>query len=260
MKFMAAVRELYKFRELVRNLVSRELKVRYKRSTLGIAWTMLNPLLQMSIYTIVFSHMMRANVTNYPVFVLSALVPWMFMHQSVSQSVPSLLVNAGLIRKIRLPKVVFPISVVTSNLVNMLFSIVPLFVILVFTGTPLSPALAFLPISIITLTLFAAGLALLSSSLTVFFRDIAHLIEVFFSVWFYLTPVIYLEEMVPEKYRVLIQLNPARFFIEMFRAPIFEQRLPGAMHFSIALGLALFTFILGWAVFHWNDRRYIHYL
>ena len=257
---VAAVRELYRFRELVANLVSRELKVRYKRSYLGMIWTMLNPLLQMSIYTIVFSSVMRFDMRGYPVFLLSGLLPWMFMHQSVSQSVPSLLGNAGLIRKIRLPKAVFPISVVASNLVNFGFSLAPLVLILLVTGTPITPAFAFLPLSILVLVMFTAGLSMLASSLTVFFRDIAHLIEVFFSLWFYLTPIIYREDVIPEQYRMLIHYNPARHFVAIFRGPIFEGSLPSLSSFTWALGLATGSLLLGWAVFHWNDRRYIHYL
>jgi ABC-type polysaccharide/polyol phosphate export permease len=252
--------ELFRFRDLVGALVERELKVRYRHSYLGALWTMLNPLLQMIVYAVVFSTIMRFDVQNYAIFLLVGLLPWIFLSQSVTQSVLSLVVNQGLIKKIRFPKAVFPLSVLASNLVNFAVSFVPLFGLMLYFGVPFRPAALMVPAAMLLVALFAAGLGLLLAGLCVFFRDMVHLTTVFFSVWFFLTPIIYPESAIPPQYAFFLELNPMTYFVACFREPLFAGALPSMGTLGAAAAWAAFTFALGWTVFHAYDAKYIHYL
>ena len=166
--------ELWRFRQLVFLLVSRELKVRYKRSVLGVLWTMLNPLLLMVVYAVVFTTIMPAALPNFAVFLLAGLLPWIYFSTALLQGLMSVLVNQELVRKVRVPKAVFPLSVVGSNLVNLALSLVPLFAMMLALRQPFTAALLFLPVGILVLTLFTAGATLFLASATVFFRDVRH--------------------------------------------------------------------------------------
>jgi ABC-type polysaccharide/polyol phosphate export permease len=254
--------ELYRFRELLGLLVGRDLKVRYKRSTLGMLWTLLNPLLQMAVYTLVFSRIMRMGLPQFPVFLLAGLLPWSFISISTTGSAHSLLNNQGLIRKVAVPQAIYPLAVVGSKLVDLLFSLVPLAAIATLTGrTPGASWLAVVPALLLAMV-FTTGLSLLLSSLTVFFRDLRHLIDVLFQVWFYLTPVLYpasfLENVHPTL-RALLSLNPATPIVRCFQEAIYEQRFPGAATFGLAALFAVGSLAVGLALFRRLEHQHIHY-
>jgi lipopolysaccharide transport system permease protein len=183
--------DLWRFRELVAILVERDLKVRYKRSVLGMGWTLLNPLLQMVVYTLVFSFIMKVGVPAFPVFILTGLLPWTLVSVSIAGASHCLLNNQALIRKVAVPQMVWPISVVASKLVDLLFSLVPFAIIGALYHRGPSPAWIALVPAILFATTFSVGLALLFSSLTVFYRDMRHLTDILLQIWFYVTPVIY---------------------------------------------------------------------
>src|SRR5262249_13671457 len=167
--------ELLQYRQLVGMLIVRELKVRYKRSVLGMLWTMLNPLLLMAVYTVVVATVMRSPLRNCAFFLLSGLLPWLCFSTAVLQGLASILTNQELIRKVRLPQAVFPLSVVGSNLVNFALSLVPLFLLMAVLGQPFTPALLFIPIGILILSVFTTGVTILFSTFTVFFPPVRHL-------------------------------------------------------------------------------------
>jgi ABC-type polysaccharide/polyol phosphate export permease len=218
--------ELYRYRELLKNLVVTELKLRYRRSVLGLLWTMLNPLLMMIVLSVVFSTIMRFNVKDYAVLLLSGLLPWTFFAQSVGLALLSVVSKGSLLKKVYIPKALIPLSSVLACLVNFLLSLVPLFALLLVLGRPLSVSLLFLPVPIALLALFTCGVALVFACLNVFFRDFTHMTEVILQAWFYLSPILYTAEMLPPGYRFLIGWNPLAYLIPCFRLPIFEGRLP----------------------------------
>lgn len=258
-----SVADLFRFRELVALLVRRDLKVRYKRSVLGMLWTLLNPLLQMVVYTLVFSTIMKVEVRGYPVFLLSGLLPWTFIAVATTGSAFSLLNNQALIRKVAVPQAVYPIALVGSKLVDLLLSMVPL--------TALSIALKIYPDfhwlwmvpSMIAATAFTMGLSLVFSSLTVFFRDIRHLIDILFQVWFYVTPVIYpqsyLEKLPYPIVRKLLACNPAAPIVRCFQAAIYERRTPEPSLMFVALLCGFLSLLVGHALFERVQDRHIHY-
>jgi len=255
--------ELWRFRELISMLVERDLKVRYKRSVLGMGWTLLNPLLQMVVYTLVFSFIMRVNVPAFPVFILSGLLPWTLVAVSIAGSSHCLLNNQGLIRKVAVPQMVWPLAVVASKLVDLLLSLVPFTLIAFAYGR--GPSLAWLALApaLMIATVFYVGLALLFSSLTVFYRDMRHLTDILLQVWFYVTPVIYpasfLEKLPNPWMKWILRLNPAAPVVQLFQDALYEGRLPDAALLGTGALAAGGMLGLGLAVFLRHQDQHIHY-
>jgi lipopolysaccharide transport system permease protein len=259
--------EVWRFRQLVALLVVRELKVRYKRSVLGLLWTMLNPLLLMVVYAVVFTTILPAAQPNFSVFLLAGLLPWLYFSTSLMQGLMSVLVNQELVRKIRLPQAVFPLSVVGSNLVNFTLSLVPLFAIMAALRQRFTPALLFLPASALVLTLFCAGVTLLFATVTVFFRDVRHLTEVLLQMLLYLSPVLYDFRQLGEHrtwwfqlFRMELRLNPLSYLIPLVRDPVYYGRLPSLSTVAVALAWAAGALIVGFTVFARLEPRHIHHL
>jgi ABC-type polysaccharide/polyol phosphate export permease len=257
------VAELYRFRELLALLVGRDLKVRYKRSVLGMLWTLLNPLLQMAVYTLVFSTIMKVGLPQFPVFLLSGLLPWTFLSVSATTSAHALLNNQGLIRKVAVPQAVYPLAVVGSKLVDLLFSLVPLAIIAALSGRPPTPSWVAVVPAIVFAVAFTIGLSLVFSSLTVFFRDVRHLIDILFQVWFYLTPVLYpvafLENLPYPWLRSALRFNPATPIVRLFQVALYEGRFPPASTFTAAALVAAVALVGGWLAFERMQDRHIHY-
>jgi ABC-type polysaccharide/polyol phosphate export permease len=255
--------DLYRFRELLSLLVSRDLKVRYKRSVLGMLWTLLNPLLQMAVYTVVFSTIMRIRLPAFPVYLLAGLLPWTFLSVSTTAAAHSLLNNQGLIRKVAVPQAVYPLAVVASKLVDLAFSLVPLAILAAALGRP--PGLSWLAVvpAMVFAIAFTTGLSLVFSSLMVFFRDVRHLIDILFQVWFYLTPVIYpasyLENLPYPWARTLLSLNPAAPIVACFQQAIYEGRFPDGATFGAAAACAAVALVAGFTAFERMQDRHIHY-
>ena len=259
--------ELWRFRQLVALLVVRELKVRYKRSVLGLLWTMLNPLLLMVVYAVVFTTILPAAQPNFSIFLLAGLLPWLYFSTALMQGLMSVLVNQELVRKIRLPQAVFPLSVVGSNLVNFTLSLLPLFVVMAALRQPFTLALAFLPAAALVLTLFCAGVTLLFATATVFFRDVRHLTEVLLQMLLYLSPVLYDLKQLGEHqtwwfrlFRLELRLNPLSSLIPLVRDPVYYGRLPSLSTMAVAFLWAAGALLVGFAVFTRLEPRHIHHL
>jgi ABC-type polysaccharide/polyol phosphate export permease len=255
--------ELYRFRELLALLVGRDLKVRYKRSALGMVWTLLNPLLQMLVYTLVFRTIMKVQLPAFPVFLLSGLLPWSFLAISTTASAHSLLNNQGLIRKVAVPQAVYPLAVVGSKLVDLVLSLLPLAALaLAFGRAPGASWLALVPALVLAVA-FTTGLSLVFASLMVFFRDIRHLIDILFQVWFYLTPVIYppsyVENIASPFLRTVLALNPAAPIVRCFQVAIYEGRFPDAGLLGVAAAAAGVSLAVGFTAFQRLQERHIHY-
>jgi ABC-type polysaccharide/polyol phosphate export permease len=247
--------EIFRYRDLVLALVARELKVRYRRSAIGFTWTMLQPLLMMLVLQVVFSSLFRFQVANYPVYAMAGILFWNFFSQSVVASMNSLRGNALLLKKVPVPKAVFPIATVASGVINLVFALVPLLLILVITGHPLTPALLFLPVAILLAALFTLGAGLLLSPLSIFFNDIVEMITVILSVLMYLTPIFYPKEIVPQKMRWIVRFNPLRSILEVFRDPIYYGKVPPLSHLTVSCLIVLVALGAGaWAFRKSSDR------
>ena len=250
---------LFRYRELLRQLVIREVKLRYKRSVLGFAWTVLNPLFAMAIFTMVFSNIFGAR-SNYALFVLTALLGWNLFSLGTSRGLDSVVTNGPIIRKVFVPKAIFPVAAVASQVVNFALSLVPLFLFMAAIGAGFNRSLLWLPIPLLSLTGFALGIALLLATFNVFFRDVKHFYEAGAMAWFYATPIFYPPEIIPDQFKFLLYVNPMYPLLETLRAPLYRATSPPADLLILGLAISLFTLLLGWAVFHRLEARFIHYV
>ena len=242
--------ELYGSRNVLKQLVAQQLILRYRRTLLGYLWTLINPLLMMSVMAVVFSTLFKADLKTFAISLFAAMIPWNFFSSVVTQSGSSFINNEGLIKKIYLPKVIFPLSITFALLIDSLLSFLALFAIIVALGGTLSWSLLFLPISFLLLFLFALGLGLIMSIATVFFRDLQHVILIAMQGLFFLTPILYKHDALAGKVAWLVGMNPVTPFIALFRAPLIEAALPSgsillqtvAISFS-AIAVGLFVFL-----------------
>ncbi len=206
-----STKELWGARELIYNLVMRDLKVRYKNSLLGIIWSWLNPLLMMLVFTFVFNVMQGTDLAGYHILVLSALLPWQYFAGAVNGGIRSIVGNGHLIKKVYFPRAVLPVSTVLSNLINFLISLPVLFILALISGVKFNANLLLLPIPILVETIFAIGIVLFLSTLEVFYRDTHMLMDVGMQAWFFMTPIFYAVSQLPLEATVLsIRFNPQR--------------------------------------------------
>jgi len=255
--------EIFRYRDLVLALVSRELKVRYRRSAIGFTWTMLQPLLTMLVLQMVFSSIFRFKLDygNYPVFVLAGLLFWNFFSQSIVASMNSLKGNALLLKKLPVPREVFPLATVISGVINLCLAIVPLLLILLITRHPLTPALFFLPVSILLAAIFTLGAGLLLSPLAVFFSDVVEMVGVVLSILMYLTPIMYpMSILKSSRYLPLVRFNPVRSILEVFRDPIYHGKIPPLTHLTVCAGIALGALAIGAFAFRRTSDRIPFYI
>jgi ABC-type polysaccharide/polyol phosphate export permease len=255
-----SVRELFRFGDVLQELVKRDLKVRYKRSVLGIFWTMLNPLLMMVITTIVFSNLFKANIPNFPIYMLSGYVVWAFFSQATTSASTSIVDSAGLTRKVYLPPALLPLASIASALVNLVLSLIPLALLVAVTGGTFTPALMVLPASFLLLALFAYGLGLFLAASSVFFRDTVYTYGVLLVAWMYLTPLFYPPQIIPPQWAPLIQLNPVYHLVELVRAPVYAGQLPDPVHVAAATAFAVAAAVLGFWYFNTARVRFVAYL
>jgi ABC-2 type transport system permease protein len=253
-------REIHQNRELIWSLALKELRVRYKRSALGFIWALLNPLMMMVILTIVFSTITRIAVQYYPVFLISAFLPWTFFSQALSYSVESIVANAELLKKIRVAKSVFPLAALIANVINFLLSLMPLLLILVILRFPLHWTWLYLPVPLLGLFLFTAGCAFFFAAANVFFRDVSHIVQIVLSGWFYLSPVLYSIDFLPQRYQFLLRFNPMLYILNGFRMAIYYGHVPTALNIAASLVLGAGTFFLGYSVFRRFERSFVFYI
>jgi ABC-type polysaccharide/polyol phosphate export permease len=248
-------RELARFWPVVQNMVVQELRVRYQRSVLGFVWSLLNPILMMTILSWVFSNIMK-EVTSYSLFLFSGMVPWSFLSISLNECAFSIIQNEGLIRKIYLPKLIFPLVRVLIALVTFVFSLSALFLLLWPLGARPSFAMLFLPVAITLLAMFALGLGLIAATLNTFYRDCGHLIGVVLQAWYFATPILFpIERFGTLQWR--LRLNPAFSFIEIFHDILYTGQWPRINLVATAAVIAVLTLGLGYAIFKSQEDKMV---
>ena len=211
-----AWRHFLQYKPLLKELVSRDLKVKYRRSFLGYVWSLLNPLLMMCVMTLVFSYMFRFDIPNFPLYLITGQTLWTFFNESTNMSMYSVLQNGALIKKVYIPKFIFPISRVLSSFVTMSFSLAAIVIVMIVTKAPFYWTILLFPVPLIFLLLFATGIGMVLSALSVYFRDITHLYGVVTLAWMYLTPIFYPVSALPEEIIPIVQGNPMYSYITFF--------------------------------------------
>jgi lipopolysaccharide transport system permease protein len=260
-KSAGRLQTLFQYRELFFQLVSRDIKLKYRRSVLGYLWSILNPLFTMAIMTVVFSSMFARGIENFSVYLLSGNILFSFMSGAVSRAIPSVLGAAGIIKKVYVPKYIFTLAAVTSEFITMLFSLGALLVVIIVTGVPFSWRLLLVPIPIIELYIFCIGLGLFLAQAMVFFRDVQYLWGVFSTAWMYLTPIFYPVSMLPEKLRfVVTHFNPLYYYIAQFRYLILGGETGWREEALWGMAVAILTVIIGLAFFTRAKNKFILYI
>lgn len=246
-----------RYRELIFQFISRSLKTRYKRSFLGVLWTLLNPLLTMIILTLVFSNLFRNfNIAHYPIYILSGLVVWNFFSFSTHSSMSDMVWGGDLLHRIYVPKSVFAISAVGTGLVNMAISLIPLFLISLVLGVQLKLSLFVLPLAVLLLAVFSLGVGLIISTAAAFFADMLPVYDVLLTLWMYSTPIIYPFELLPEQVRPLFELNPLLHMVRLFRTPLLDGISPSLETWLIAAAFSFTTLIVGGLIFTAKSNEY----
>lgn len=239
----------FKYQPLLRELVMRDIKVRYRHSFLGMVWTVLNPLLMMIVLSIVFSNMFQMNIDNFPVYVLIGQIIFNFNSEATNNGMNAIVWNSALIKKVYIPKYLFPMSNVFSSLINFGFSFVALLLVMIFTKATFYPTLLTLWIPLTYLMVFSLGLSLILCSINVFFRDMQHLYSVFITAWMYLSAIFYSVEIVPEELLPIINLNPLYQYITFFRQIIMQGTFPSLQTNLICMVISGGSLLLGIFVF-----------
>lgn len=243
------LRDIYRYRYLIVQLVRRDVLTRYKRSVLGVAWTMLNPLGTMLVLTVAFSNVF-GGTRSYAAYVLSGLLAWTFFAQTTNAAISNLVWGGSLLKRIYIPRTIFSVSAIGTGFVNLILSIIPLLIVLIATKVPITPALIFLPVPMFFLALFALGVGLLVSTIAINFADVAEMYQIILPAWMYLSPVIYTVDKLPVRFQGLVtNLNPMYHLITLFRTPIYDGVLPGGTEILISAGISVFMLVLGWLFF-----------
>ena len=248
------------YRPLITELVGRDLKVKYRRSFLGYVWSVLNPLLMMVVQTIIFSFMFRSDIPNYPLYLICGNTLFTFFNESANMGLTSIIYNASLIKKVYIPKYIFPVSRVVSSFVTMTFSLAAVVLVMVFTRSPFYWTMLLFFIPLVFLFLFSCGMALLLSALTVYFRDMQHLFSILTLGWMYATPIFYPLEQLPPFAQGVMKLNPMYHYINMFRNLVMYGNIPGPNTWFACAASGAVMLALGLWVFHKLQRNFILYI
>lgn len=260
-KLRQQIETFFRYRNLLSKLVKRDIIVRYRKSFLGMLWTVLNPLLMMCVMTLVFSNLFKTQVENYPVYVLIGMMVFNFHSESSNQAMLSIVDNAALIKKVYIPKYLFPISKSLSSLVNLLFAFVALVIVMIVTGASFHWTILLVIIPLIGLLIFNIGLALFLSAIDVFFRDMTHLYSsAILTAWNYLTPIFYTADIIPNNLKGVIYANPMYYFVTCFRSLIMEGIVPETIIFIKCFGYAIIMLIIGVLMFKRTQDKFILHL
>ena len=254
---MSLLTELYEYREMIFSLVRRDLKGRYKGSVLGFFWTFLNPLLQLCVYTLVFSVIMRNNIEQYYLYLFIALIPWIFFSTCVSGGAGCIWAQQDMVKKIYFPREVLPVSYVTSQFVNMLLCFIVIFLVLLFSGRRLNfGAWLFLPLIMVVEYILSLGAAFISSAVTVYVRDVEYILGIVTMAWQFLTPIMYSLEQVPAKMLPIFYLNPMTSIIIAYRDILYYGQYPKLETLIQALFFGLALLVIGLLVFGRLKRHF----
>ncbi len=249
-----------KYKPLIHELVSRDLKVKYRRSFLGYVWSILNPLLMMILQSIIFSYMFRSNIPNFPLYLICGNTLFTFFNETTTMGMDSIIQNASLIKKVYIPKFIFPLSRAVSCFVTMAFSLAAIVLVMLFTRATFYWTILLFWLPLAFLFLFSCGMALLLSALAVYFRDMRHLYGVLTMGWMYATPLFYPLEALPDQIIPLIKLNPLYHYINLFRNLVMYGNIPGPNTWFACIASAGVAFALGLLAFRKLQRNFILYI
>lgn len=259
--YLARIEGFYHYRHMLKQLVKKDIKLKYRRSFLGYLWSVLNPLFTMIVMVIVFSKMFRFDIENYPVYLITGQILFNYMNEALTLAIYSITSNSALLKKVYVPKYIFTVSKVTSSLVNLIFSLGALIVVFIFTKTSFSFSFLFIPVILLELYIFTLGLGLFLAQAAVFFRDILYIYSVLITAWMYLTPIFYPITSLPGTLQKLItSYNPMYYYITQFRIVVLEGSIPTAELVIPGFLMGLVLLFVGTGLFMKNQDKFILYI
>jgi ABC-2 type transport system permease protein len=250
-------KELYAYREMILSLVRRDLRGRYKGSVLGFLWTFINPLLQLLVYTIVFSTILDSGIEKYYLFLFVGLIPWLFLSSCLTGGSAVILNEKSLVTKIYFPREVLPIAYVTSSFINMILCFLVVFAVIFISGAPISLAAwpLLLPIMLVEYIL-ALGITLASSAITVYFRDLQHILGIVSMAWMFMTPIMYADDIIPEGFKWIFAVNPMTSIIKAYREVLFYARIPDISLLTKSFLFGIGGLLIGAWIFNRSKLRF----
>ncbi|WP_369712962.1 ABC transporter permease [Leptotrichia sp. HSP-342] len=249
-----------KYKDLLFELVLRDIKIKYKKSMLGFTWSILNPLLMMTVMSVVFSTMFRMDIPNFPMYLIIGQVVFSFFSEATNIAMVSVIENGELMKKVYIPKYMFPLSKVIFSFSNMIFSLVAILIVALITRLPLRFEMLLFPIPLIYVFVFSLGIGFILASYTVFFRDLLHLYSILLLVWTYLTPIFYPIKILPESVRSWINYNPIYMYIKYFRSIMLYGKIPSLQFNLICIITSLISLIIGIWIFSKKEDKFIFYV
>lgn len=249
-----------KYKDLFLELIRKDIKLKYRNSVLGILWSMLNPLLMMMVLTIIFSTLFDRHIENFPVYVLTGRLLYQFFSESTNFAMDSIGANGQLIKKVYVPKYLFPLSRICSSFITTLISLVPLLSVMVVTGMKFHWVMLLSILPLFCLLLTSVGVGLFLSTINVFFKDMKHLYSIILTVIMYMTPIFYPASIIPSQYRFLVEMNPLFNIVGMFRTLIMEGALPSSGTVFVTLLYSCIIFLVGFFVFYKKQDKFIFYI
>lgn len=256
MKKMKIFKELYNYRELLKTSIQKEIRGKYKKSFLGIFWSFLNPLLQLAVYAFIFPMILKNEQDNYIMFLFVALIPWTFFTTAVNQGTDVVVQNGNIVKKVYFPRTILPISVVTSAAINFMISTIIVIILAIFTGLGISKYILFYPLVLLIQYLVTLGIVLMLSSITVYLRDLQHIIGVVIQVLFYATPIVYAPSSIPQQFSFILTLNPMSHVINAYRDIFYYQQMPNLQSLLIVLLVGVVLCVLGYMIFTKLEKRF----
>lgn len=249
-----------KYYDLLIALLLRDIKIKYKRSILGFAWSILNPLLMMIVMSIVFSTIFKTDIKNFPMYLITGQVIFSFFSEATNTAMTSIISNGGLIKKVYIPKYIFALSKVMFSFTNMLFSLVAVVIVAIATKLPITPAILLFPLPLIYVFIFSLGVGLLLASYAVFFRDLLHLYGILLLIWTYLTPIFYPITILPENVKKVMMFNPMFVYIDNFREIILYGKVPSLSSNLLCICYSLIALLVGTLAFRKTKDKFIFYI
>lgn len=243
------LKELYKYRQLLKSNIRKEIRGKYKGSFLGVLWSFVNPLLSVLVYAIVFPLVLKNTQPHYVTYLIIGIIPWTFFTTSISQGTTTVLVNGGIIKKVYFPREILPISVVSSALVNFLISCIIILIFLIFSGIGFSYYIFLLPLIAVVQYIVILGIVFITSAINVYIRDAEYIINFFVNMLFYATPILYSSDLFPVRFRWILNLNPMAVIINSYRDILYYKQLPNMFSLGILFIVGIIILLFGIIIF-----------
>lgn len=253
---MNVVKDLYNYRELLKTSIQKDIGGKYKHSFLGILWSFINPLLQIAVYAFVFQIILKSDIDNYAVYLCCALIPWQYFASVVLRGAATMVDNGNIIKKVYFPREILPISLVSSEGVNFLIATLIILGFVIFGGIGLSYYAIWYFLIFAIQYIVSIGVSLIVSSVTVYFRDLQHILGIIMQLLFYATPIVYSMDSVPSNFKWLVKINPMSYLIEAYRAIFYNKTRPSLHGLGIALIMGILLCVIGYLIFRKLERRF----